>query len=260
MHNPKVIAITGASSGLGAELAKAYAMGGIRLYLAGRDRKRLEEVALICRQRGASVETQQLDVTDAERVAHWLQQADQATPIDMVVANAGVSAGTLGGEDAAQVRTLFSTNIDGVINTVHPLVEAMCARKHGQLVIISSIAGLLALPSSPAYCASKAAVTAYGDAWRGVLAKQGVGVTVVTPGYIQTPMTDVNNYPMPGLKTAQDAAAIIKKRLKHNPARIAFPRWFYGFVRFVSVLPLPLRMALLNRLPAKPNLGKQCAQ
>ena len=255
MHNPKVIAITGASSGLGAELARAYAAQGITLYLAGRDAKRLESVAKDCKNKGAHVQITVNDVTNGVDIDRWLQEADQKTPVDMVIANAGVSAGTLGGEDVTQVRTLFSTNIDGVINTIHPLIEPMSARRRGQLVIISSIAGLLALPSSPAYCASKAAVTTYGDALRGVLARQGVGVTVVTPGYIQTPMTDVNNYPMPGLKTAQDAAALIRQRLKKNPARIAFPGWFYGFVRFISLLPLPMRMALLNRLPAKPSLN-----
>lgn len=259
MHNPKVIAITGASSGLGAELARTYAIPGMTLYLAGRNKERLEMVAALCRQSGAAVNIQLLDIADSQAVAVWLRSADAKTPVDMVIANAGVSAGTLGGEDAEQVRTIFSTNIDGVINTIHPLVEAMCARKRGQLVIISSIAGLLALPSSPAYCASKAAVTAYGDAWRGVLSRHGVGVTVVTSGYIQTPMTDVNDYPMPGLKTARESADIIKKRLKHNPPRITFPGWFYGLVRVVSILPLPVRMALLNRLPAKPNLGKKCA-
>lgn len=257
MRNPKVIVITGASSGLGASLARVYAKVGVTLYLIGRNGSRLQTVAAECRAKGAKIDVCEIDVIDAKRLNSYLIQIDASTEVDMVIANAGVSAGTLGGEDVAQVRALFATNIDGVINTIHPLIEAMSARNRGQLVIISSIAGFLPLPSSPAYSASKAAVTTYGDALRGVLSKHHVGVTVVTPGYIKTPMTAVNQFPMPGLITAEKAARIIKKRLTCNPARIVFPRWFYYSICFFNLLPLPIRIALLKNLPAKPSIKYQ---
>jgi short-subunit dehydrogenase len=257
MRNPKVITITGASSGLGAALARAYAASGVTLYLTGRDTGRLEDIANECRVKGAKVECLTCDITDAKKIASWLTQIDRHTPVDMVIANAGVSAGTLGGEDVTQVRTLFATNINGVINTVHPLLALMCTRRRGQIVIISSMAGLLPLPSSPAYSASKAAVMTYGDALRGVLMKDRVGVTVVTPGYIKTPMTAVNQFPMPGLVSAEKAAQLIKQRLVNNPARIIFPRWLYYGIRCINMLPLSVRIALLNTLPAKPNMKHQ---
>jgi short-subunit dehydrogenase len=256
MKAPKNIIITGASSGLGAALAKYYAASGITLYLQGRDVQRLELVAQACRKQGAVVVCEILDITDAQSVSQWLTTIDGATPIDLIIANAGISAGTGGdGESAEQVRRIFATNIDGVINTVQPLISSMAARKSGQIAIISSLAGIRGLPSSPAYSASKACVRYYGEGLRGALKKSGVQVSVVCPGYIKTPMTEVNNFPMPFIMTPEKAAAIIARGLAKNKSRIAFPLTLYLPLWWLACLPVRLTDPFFAALPAKPSVA-----
>src|SRR5262245_7614719 len=119
MHDPRSLLITGASSGIGEALALAYAAPGVTLALAGRDLGRLEGVAATCQQRGATVQAATVDVADADAVARWIEVADAAVPIDLVIANAGIGAGTEGGfETAEQTRAVFAVNLDGVLNTV----------------------------------------------------------------------------------------------------------------------------------------------
>ncbi|MDE3059483.1 MAG: SDR family NAD(P)-dependent oxidoreductase [Pseudomonadota bacterium] len=252
MKKPKNIAITGASSGLGAALAEHYAAPGVTLHLQGRDRQRLEGIAETCRRRDAVVYAEMLDVTAHAAMERWLTAADAKTPIDLVIANAGVSAGTgIHGEGADQVRRIFAANIDGVVNTVTPLLSAMVDRRHGQIAIMSSLAGLRGLPSCPAYSASKMCVRAYGEGLRGWLDAYGVEVSVICPGYVRTAMTAVNNFPMPFMMSAEKAARIIAGGLAQNKARIAFPWMLYWPMRFLSCLPVWLTDPLFSRLPAK---------
>ena len=257
MRNPENILITGASSGLGKALALEYAKPGVSLYITGRNHERLLEVKEICVHKGAAVYEQVLDITQGEKIEAWVDKIYAAGgKIDMVIANAGISAGTDGGlESPQQVRKIFSINIDGVINTIHPVIKYMQKDRKGQVVIISSLAGYRGFPSAPAYCASKAAVKVYGEGLRGSLVNYGVGVTVVTPGYIRTPMTDVNKFPMPFLMEADKAAQLITKKLVHNPARIAFPLPLYLLVWLISTLPPCYTDWLLNKLPGKSSVS-----
>ncbi len=257
MKNPKNIAITGANSGLGAALAEYYAASGITLHLCGRNAERLQKVAETCKKAGATVHTKALDVTDAETMAAWLKEADANAPIDLVIANAGISAGTgEDGETEAQARKIFSVNIGGVLNTIQPLIPAMLARGRGQIAIMSSLAGIRALPSSPAYSASKACVRYYGESLRGWLCHHGVEVSVICPGYIKTPMTDVNNFPMPFIMPANKAAARIAKGLAAGKTRIAFPRRLYWPLWWISCLSPVITDPVFSRLPAKPSVAE----
>ena len=183
--DPKVIVITGASSGIGQALAEGYANEGIVLGLTGRNQARLQSVVLTCQGKGAHVIWSVLDVTDRQGMAQWLGALDDEYPIDLVIANAGISAGTGGvliGEDSAQVRHVFDVNLHGVLNTVEPVQERMIARGQGQIALMSSLAGYRGWPGAPAYCGSKAAVKIYGESLRGVLKKTGIRVNVVCPG------------------------------------------------------------------------------
>lgn len=257
MFLPKSILITGASSGIGAALAKAYARPGITLMLTARHLGRLETVAQQCRKQGAVVETALLDVTEKNAFEDWICAMDDNVPIELVIANAGISAGTDGGvESEAQVERIFATNVDGVMHTIQPLVPRMVKRGTGQVAIMSSLAAYRGLPNAPAYSASKAAVKSYGEGLRGVLAKEHVGVTVITPGYIKTPMTDVNSFPMPMLMEVEEAADIIKTRLRNNPARIAFPFPVYAAAWLLGVLPTWLTDPLFLMAPGKPAMSK----
>ena len=252
MKNPRNIVITGASSGLGAALALHYAASGVTLHLQGRNQQRLEQIAENCQKRGAIVHNRILDVTNEAGMNQWLRAIDANAPIDLIIANAGISAsGGIYGENIKQVRDIFATNINGVVNTVMPLLPAMIARKHGQIAIMSSIAGLRGLPSCPAYSASKNCVRAWGEALRGWLTKQGVEVSVICPGFVETNMTAKNTFPMPFMMSAEKAARIIVRRLEANKARIAFPWMFYCFTYLVSCLPVWLTDPFLARLPGK---------
>lgn len=254
-NDPKSILITGASSGIGAALAEEYSNTGITLFLQGRNLERLEQVANKCRARRALVYTHIVDIRDREAMSSWINNICKETMIDLIIANAGVSGGTLQSmESEEQTRQIFAANLDGTLNTLLPAITMMQKHQHGQIAIMSSLAGYRGLPSCPAYSASKAAVRIYGEALRGLLAKDGIGVTVITPGYIKTPMTKVNNFYMPMLMDAQKAARIIKTKLSKNPARIAFPWPFYLCVWFLSCLPPGLTDWVFKNLPGKPAI------
>jgi short-subunit dehydrogenase len=249
---PQRILITGASSGIGAALALAYAERGIGLLLGGRDLPRLAATEGACRARGAEVEAATVDVTDAGAMRRWIEAADDRAPLDLVIANAGISAGTgTDGESEAQARAIFATNIDGVVNTVWPALQRMERRGRGQVALMSSLAAFRGFPGAPAYCGSKAAVRIWGEGLRGDYAGKGVAVSVICPGYIESPMTAVNDFPMPLLMSAERAAGIVKRGLARNRARIAFPFPMYVAAWLLSALPPGLTDPLLRRLPKK---------
>jgi len=252
-ESPRSILITGASSGIGEALARVYAAPGIALALTGRDHARLAAVAEACRSMGAVVRAEALDIVRArERLAVWIAEADAAAPLDLAIANAGISAGTGGGaETAAQARRLLDTNVGGVVDTVLPAIELMRPRGHGQIAIMASLAGFRGFPGAPAYCAGKAAVKVWGEALRGELHEAGIGVSVICPGYVKSRMTADNSFHMPFLMEADRAARIIRRGLARNRARIAFPRRLYAAVWLISVLPPSFTDPLLRRLPKK---------
>ncbi len=252
MHNPKHILITGASSGLGAALALIYAAPGVCLSLHGRNADRLAQVAAQVRQRGAECVTHVGDVADEQDMHVWIQERDAAVAIDLIFANAGISLGTSsGGESADHAKAIFATNVTGVLNTIHPLLPRMKQRRQGQVAIISSLAGFRGFQGAAAYCASKAAVRVYGEGLRAEMAPHNVEVTVVCPGFIETPMTDVNPFPMPLLMSPERAAQIIRRDLSVNRARIAFPWRMYALVRLLAALPQPVIDFISVRMPRK---------
>ncbi|SDH23779.1 SDR family NAD(P)-dependent oxidoreductase [Roseospirillum parvum] len=249
---PRSVLITGASSGIGAALAEALAGPGVRLALGGRDAARLAEVAERVRARGGEPVVREIEVTEPEAMAAWIAEAEAARPLDMVIANAGVSGGTAGaGESAAQTRRLFAVNVDGVLNTVLPVLEPMRARRAGQIVLVSSLAGWRGVAGAPAYSATKAAVKAWGEGLRGWLAADGVGVSVVMPGFVESRMTAVNDFPMPLLMPAGRAAAIIVEGLARDKGRIAFPWPLAAAAWFAAALPEAVVGPLMRRLPRK---------
>src|SRR5690606_14084178 len=122
---------------------------------------------------------------DRAALAAWLAEVDREHPLDLVIANAGISAGTgTFGEDERQARGILAVNLDGVVNTVLAAAALMRPRRRGQIAIMSSLAGFRGFPGAPAYCASKAAVRVWGEALRGMLGRDGILVTVICPGYV----------------------------------------------------------------------------
>ncbi len=251
------IFITGASSGLGAALAMHYAKPNNVLYLCGRDSARLEAIAKNCAAKGAQVDCRALDVTNTQAMQDYVLYADEQTPLDLVIANAGISAGTGGqGEGIAQTLAIFATNVTGVQNTVLPILPRMAQRGCGHVLIISSLASFISAPNQPAYCASKAAVRVWGEAMAAFYAPLNVAVTVACPGFIRTPMTAVNPFPMPFMLSADAAAAYIAKKLPARPIRIIFPKALFALQWLLRCLPIGWQGQLLAKVKSKPGTGR----
>lgn len=254
MNDMTSVLITGASSGIGEALALHYARPGMFLALSGRNEERLDAVAQACRSKGAVVDIAVLDAVDRDNMAGWIADVDETRPLDLVIANAGISGGTGGvmnGEPVDQARHIFEVNVMGVLNTIEPVLPRMLARNKGQIALVSSMAGFRGFPSAPAYSASKGAVRFYGEALRGALSKTGVRVNVIMPGFVKSRITDANDFPMPFLMAADKAAAIIATGLAKNHGRIAFPLPTYLGAWFISILPDVLAQKMLGKLPAK---------
>lgn len=255
------VLITGASSGLGRALALACAAPGATLHLSGRDEARLAETAAACEARGAEARPRAIDVRDEAAMARWIAGAGR---LDLVIANAGVSAGTGGRTEPARVaRAVFETNVTGVLNTALPALEAMAAQApgpdglRGRIAVIASLAAFVAAPGAPAYCAAKAAVQRWAEALDATERRRGIRLHAVCPGYIRTPMTARNAFPMPLLMEAERAAALTLRGIARGRVRIAYPWPLYLAARLAGAVPPALRAALFLRLPAKADgLGR----
>jgi NADP-dependent 3-hydroxy acid dehydrogenase YdfG len=243
------VVITGASSGLGAALARRYAGPSTVLGLLGRNAGRLEVTAEACRRLGAQVMSTQLDVGEAEALTDWIQAFEALHPIDVVVANAGVSGGPEPGarsEGFASAAGQVQTNLLGVMATVEAALPAMLARGRGRIGVISSIAGLRGLPYSPGYSASKAGSRAYGEALRALVAPAGVTVSVISPGFFGSPMTERWRGSTPFLRTAEHAADRVKACLDRGGARCAWPWPLVLGLRAADLAPAVITDAILR--------------
>lgn len=233
----------------------ACARPGVTLHLSGRDAARLEATALSCTQAGARVLPRVLDVRDAPAMAAWITGVGR---LDLVIANAGIGTGTgEGQEDAAAARAVFEVNVTGVLNTVLPALPVMAAQPvaadgwRGHVAVVASIAAFVAAPSAPAYNASKAAVQRWTEARAPSEAKRGIAMHCVCPGFVRTPMTAVNDFPMPFLLEPEAAARRTLAGIAAGRLRIVYPRRLYALARLVGGLPPRWLNALLGAAPPK---------
>ncbi len=247
--------ITGASGGIGEALAREYhrRFPASTIGLAARRADELARVAAALA--GASVHRYRLDVTDRDALAR--AAADfvglDGAPPDVVIANAGISAGTLTGEpaDAAVFRRIVDVNVTGMFDTFAPFVPGMRARGAGRLVGIASVAGIRGLPGAGAYSASKAATIAYLESLRVELRGSGVRVVTIAPGYIRTPMTERNAYPMPFLTDADAFARRALDAIARGDSYLVIPRPMGAVALGLRVLPNWLFDRLFARAPRK---------
>ena len=211
--------ITGASSGIGAALAKEFAKRGATLGLVARRLDPIKE--LIASLPNAELhKAYACDVTDRDHLIAVAREFDSAVGgADIVIANAGISVGvkTQYYEDLAVMEKVYQTNVFSMATTFHAFITPMLERKRGTLVGIGSVAGIRGMPGTEAYCSSKSAVITYCESLRVEMKKHGIDVLTVCPGFVKTPLTDVNPYPMPFILTADEFAkraadAIMAKR------------------------------------------------
>jgi short-subunit dehydrogenase len=245
----KTILITGASGGIGAGLARALAAPGVTLLLWGRDAVRLAQTAAACAALGAVCETQAFDIRDADAQLARLAAADAQQAIDLAIFNAGLG----GMPDAALAEPPLDALATAEVNFVAPIVGAnaiagaMARRGRGRIVLIGSIAESFPLPQAPTYAATKAGLAMFAEALSIRMAKQGVGVTLVSPGFIDTPMSRQVPEPKPFLMTADAAARIIVRGIAAGKRRIVVP-WQFAVIRgFIRLLPRALLRAILAR-------------
>ena len=244
--NPGSILITGASAGIGEALALHYARTGVTLFLSGRDRERLDAVVDACVARGAEAQGWIGEVTDASALRQWIEACNEARPLNLVIANAGIALGSIkiDGLHEAAVGS-FAVNVEGVFNTIHPALECMGQRKpfpvaNAQVAIMSSVMGYAGTARSPAYSASKAAVKSYGEGLRGAFRGTGIGISVICPGYVASRMIGSDSG-MPFLIPADKAADIIARGLARDKPRITFPWQVMLLARLAINLPAFLR-------------------
>ena len=249
MSGPLKVFITGASSGLGAALARHYGAQGAQLGLLGRRLEGLQHTAA-----GLDARLYQADVRDtaAMQAAAMAFLQEIGTP-DIVIAAAGISIGTLTEEaaDTPIFRAVMDANVLGLVHTFQPFIAAM--QTGGVLCGISSVAGVRGLPGGGAYSASKAAATVYLEALRLELRARGIAVVTVAPGYIDTPMTQVNPYAMPFKMTATAAAANVARCIAQRRAYTVIPWQMAWVARLLKWLPIPVYDALFEKAPRKPR-------
>jgi NADP-dependent 3-hydroxy acid dehydrogenase YdfG len=246
--HPTSVLITGAAGGIGSALARVYAVPGRHLFLGDINGAGLEELTAECRARGADAQGTRVDVTDKAAMAAWIKAADQIRPLDLVVMLAGVAYGAADLEETPeQTRRTFAVNLEGMLNTIEPVLPLFRQRGRGQLAFMSSHGGFRGFPIAPSYSATKAAIRVYGEGLQALLQRENILVTVIIPGFVETPMTAANDFRMPFLLSAARAARIIQRGLARQKPRICFPRPMNAAVYLLSLLP----KALVDRLVAR---------
>lgn len=252
MSTDRLVFITGASSGIGLALAIACLQRGWRVVLTARRTEPMQQALAAWPQERWRAWS--LDVSDASAMRVLAQSciADMGLP-DTVVANAGISLGVdlADAADLPVFAQVMETNVQGLVNTFQPFIAPMRARGRGQLVGIASVAGVRGLPGHAAYCASKAAVIACCESLRGELQPHGVQVTTIAPGYVATPLTARNRYPMPFLMQPDEFARQALRAIDAGASFRVIPRPMAWVARLLRLLPNALFDRLLRGRPRK---------
>lgn len=252
MANRGAALITGASSGLGEELAVELGRRGWKLGLVARRADELERVARrVEGKRGQAIPLpgNVLDPQEMDGAVATLEE--RFGPVELLVANAGVGSSAKshqrGGEAAEKIIRI---NVLGVIHAVDAVIEGMVERGRGQIVGVSSLAGWRGLPGSPAYSASKAAITTYLETLRVDLNRRGIHVTTIHPGFVKTPMTAKNKQPMPFLMEVEKAARIMADGIESRRREVNFPWQLSLLMRLVRNIPNPVYDLMAGRTKA----------
>jgi len=252
--------ITGASSGIGRALAKVLAAQGARVGLVARRREALEQLAAEIAQAGGTAAAAPADVGDrATTVAAIHDLAARLGPVDLLIANAGVGAPTLLEPfNVPEIETMFRVNTLGVVYAIEAVLPEMLRRGQGHLAAVSSLGSYKGLPGESAYCASKAAVNIFLEGLRIQVRDKGIAVTTICPGFVRTPMTSVNEFSMPFVLEADEAARRIVRALARRVKVFNFPWQTALMMRLTRWLPdwmLARVMAGYNENPPPPAPG-----
>lgn len=236
----KNIVITGASSGMGEALARFYAAPGANIGIVGRNAARLGAVAQVVESKGASCTRGEVDVRDGAAVRNFVEDFDSRTPIDLLIVNAGIFDGRKAGQQVEDLETsmrVLETNLSGALNTIHAALPAMRKRGRGHIVLVSSLAGLTPIGGGLGYSAGKAALLSYGLGLKQLLWDEGVHVSVVCPGFVETPLAERHLGWQPFRITADQAAKKIARGIAKRKAIVAFPLPLHIMTRTAILMP-----------------------
>jgi short-subunit dehydrogenase len=241
--------ITGASSGIGRELALNLIAAGWHVVASARNAQRLEELAAVPEAQG-QLTAMAADVTDAGAMARVAAHIEtELGPLQLAVFNAGDYEPMAAGElDVTLIRRLMEVNYLGVVHGVAAVLPSMQQRGGGEILINASVAGYRGLPFAAPYGASKAALIAFAESLRTELQGSGVALRVINPGFVKTPLTAKNRFTMPMLITPQQAAASIAGAVGGTSFEITFPKRFTYFLKLLRMLPYALYFPLIRRM------------
>ncbi len=245
--------ITGASSGLGRALARRMAADGWRVAATARRAAPLEELAREAKDLPGEVHAFPLDVTDLAAVKSTVAQIEaQLGPIAQAVLNAGGHQPMRATEFASTVfRDLIEVNLMGCVHGLEALLPGMLARRAGGIAVVASVAGYRGLPTAAAYGMTKAGLINMAEALKPELDRQGIRLQLVNPGFVRTPLTDQNSFPMPFLMEVEDAAEALYRGLRSSRFEIAFPWRFVTLMKLLRILPASLVFAVTRHLVPK---------
>jgi short-subunit dehydrogenase len=239
------IVITGASSGIGAGLAKQYAHSGNHLFLLARRRDRLETLQTELQKLGALITIFEVDVTDFEKlkkIAYSLTHEQ----LDLIILNAGISTGHATDNPPFELaKQVYETNFVHLHAFLEPLIPKFKDQQSGQIVFISSLASLLTMPTSIIYGSSKRAMNAYAEGLRYMLTPYNIHITTIKPGFIVSELTDKNSFKMPFLLSLDKGVAIIAKAIRKKRRTFAFPLRFVVIIKFLNLLPSFIRERII---------------
>jgi short-subunit dehydrogenase len=235
----QIAVVTGASSGIGRAIAKVLAAEGCKVGLVARRRDRLESLAAEIAATGGTAAVGAADISDRQQTLTAIAEVSaRLGPIDLLVANAGVGAPTLLNPiNVADVEKMFRVNVLGVVYALEAVLPDMLKRGGGHVAAVSSLAAYKGLPGESGYSSSKAAVNNYMEGLRIQLRDRGIAVTTICPGFVKTPMTEVNDFNMPWLLEADDAARRIVRALKRKKKVFNFPWQLSLLMKMTALLP-----------------------
>mgnify|MGYP006145356329 CR=1 FL=1 len=246
MNEKKIIWITGASSGIGKALAIKFAENDWIVAASARRESLLNELKLI----NQNIHPFPLDVTEIDKCKSIAKSIiDQLGNIDICVFGTGMHDPKSEKKfNLNKIREIMEVNYFGTMNSINSIYEYFTEKKNGQISIISSVAGYRGLPAAGAYCASKAALTSFAESLNFDMQSKNVRVSLISPGFIKTPMTDQNDFPMPMIKSPEFAAnEIYKGLIKKKGFEIHFPKAFTYFLKFLQILPSGLYFKLVAK-------------
>lgn len=238
--------ITGASSGIGAAVARRLAEDGWQVAASARNAEKLADLAAASAGR---IVAYPLDVTNVVAARTVVSRIEEETaPIARAILNAGTFVPTeIEQFTADHFREHVEINLMGTVNCLEPLLPRLCERRKGQIAVVSSVAGYRGLPRAAAYGSTKAALINLTESLKLGLDKYGVKVQVVNPGFVKTPLTDKNDFPMPFLMDVEDAAAALVRGLDRTAFEISFPKKFTFWMKRLRSLPYGLYFPAIHK-------------